>query len=1109
MKVNFKDGNVAATIEEKENKFSPYNEGIFQQFINYKPIDSKELIMDEPVTYIIVADPTFEDALQPFIEWKTKKGFYVVEAYTDDPNVGTSTTSIKNYLQDYYNNPPTGVNPQSFVLIVGDINQVPTFNGSAGGHVSDLYYCTYDGAGDIYPECYYGRFSANNLNELEPQIDKTLEYEQYLFPDPTFLDEVVMVAGHDNGHMTWSNGQINYGTDHYFNAAHGITSHTYLQPEPGGGNYGQSIRQDINEGVTFGNYTAHCSPQGWADPSFTISHVSQMTNQSQYPLLIGNCCSSVEFQITCFGEELLRAENKGAIGYIGGSNSTYWDEDYWFGVGYESVVLNAPYNAENLGVYDRLFHDHGEPLDEWYVTQGQVSPAGNLAVTQAGSSLETYYWEIYHLMGDPSLMIYLSQPPEPNPNYQGLMPLATDVFTVNTDPYGYVAISKDGVLHGVGLADGTGLAEVTMFDPITVPGEADVIITGQNLKPYFGTVNVASPAGAYVLLDEYVIDDSNGNSNGLADFDEYIMLDVTLENLGSQTASNVTATITTTDQYISIDSDNHSWPDITAGSTSSQTGAFAFTVADIIPDQHNAQFDIEITDGVDTWTGTFFVLLNAPVLSLGSYTIDDSNGNNNGRLDPGENANVIVSNLNEGSCDALNSLATMMSGSPLITFNNTTFDLETIMAGETKEAVFNVTVDGSAGIGEVVVTDYTLESSPYSAIGLISLTIGLVVEDFETGNFDAYPWEFGGNADWTIDGSDPYEGDYAAKSGTISDNQTTSMSVTLEASTDDVISFYYKVSSEESYDYLKFYIDNSLQGEWSGDISWAQAEFDVTAGTHTFKWEYYKDYSVSSGSDCAWVDFIVFPPVAGVTTLTVITSTTPDEVCLGQSAQLYAYAMGGTGTYTYDWQPTTGLSDPTIANPVATPDETTTYYVVVDDGDVSITDQVTVTVNPVPDQPTITQTGTTLISSAATGNQWINSSGMIPGATGQSYTPTVTDDYYVIVTNGFGCSSELSDPYYFVYTGVIEMAEGQNVNIYPNPFSNQFTVDYSLIATSEVKISIYNTFGQLISLFEEESAKMAGNHRAEFDASDFETGVYFLRIETSDYTVLKRIIHSK
>ncbi|HPE55697.1 MAG TPA: C25 family cysteine peptidase [Bacteroidales bacterium] len=1111
LRVKFNNANIAQTVDAKETAYSPFYQAIYNQMINFKPIDGAEFITAEPVTYIIVSDPEFESDLQPFIEWKTMKGFQVVEAYTDNPEVGTTTTSIKNYLQDFYNNPPEGYNPQSFVLIVGDIAEVPTFSGTAGGHVTDLYYFTYDGAGDIYPECFYGRFSASTLSQLQPQIDKTLEYEKYEFPDPSFLDEVVMVAGADGSYATvWGNGQINYGTENYFNAAHGILSHTYLQPEPTGGNYSQNIRNDINNGIAFGNYTAHCSASGWADPSFVINHIAQLTNAHKYPLLIGNCCSSVEFQTTCFGEEILRAADKGALGYVGGSNSTYWDEDYWFGVGYRSnIVANPTYNANNLGAYDRMFHDHGEPLDDWYITQGQVPSAGNLAVTQSGSSMETYYWEIYHLMGDPSVMIYLSQPPATYASYQALMPLSSNTFTVNTEPHAYVAISKDGELNGCALADATGLAEVDMFNPIVVPGEADVVITGQNLMPFIGTVTVASPNGAYVLFDDLEIDDSNGNNNGMADFSEEIMLNISLENLGSLTASNLTATISTDDENVSIDSDTHAWPDIAAGDASMEYAAFTFTINELIPDQHIVNFDMEITDGVDVWNSTFNITLNAPVLIIGSYTIDDGTGNNNGRLDPGETANIIVPNFNEGGCDALSTVAALVSTNPMITVNNATFDLQTIAAGGTVNAIFNITVDPMAQVGEIVSLNYNVESAPYSQSSILGLTIGLIVEDFETGTFEMFEWDLGGDADWQITTSGAYEGEYAAKSGTITHNQVSTMSLTVDISTDDQISFFYKVSSESNYDYLNFYIDNVLKDGWSGDVDWTEIAYDVTAGTHTFKWEYSKDYSVSSGSDCAWVDFIVFPPLAGLSPLGVMTAANPVEICSGESTQLNAYAMGGSGEYTYDWMPEESLNDPNIANPIATPAVTTTYYVVVDDGETSVTGEITVVVNAIPEQPSISQNGAVLVSSSSDGNQWYDSNGMIPGANAQSYTPTSTDNYYVIVTSGAGCESEPSDSYYFIYTGLIEFKEDQKVNIYPNPYDEQFTLDYTLSSRSDVHVYLYNSFGQMLSVIEEDNSKLAGNYRLLIDASRFNTGIYYLKIETNDYSVIRRLIQTK
>ncbi|MCD4697388.1 MAG: T9SS type A sorting domain-containing protein, partial [Bacteroidales bacterium] len=751
-----------------------------------------------------------------------------------------------------------------------------------------------------------------------------------------------------------------------------------------------------------------------------------------------------------------------------------------------------------------------EPIEDWYITQAQMFIAGNIAVEIGVPGSAHYYWEIYCLMGDPSLMIYFSQPPDPIANYQGLMPLGVATFDVSTDPYSYVAISKDGVLHGCAIADATGQAEVEMFNPITVPGEADVVITGQNKKPYIGTVNVSSPNGPYVIFAELTIDDSDGNNNGLVDFSEYILLDITLENLGSLTGTNLTATISSTDDNITIDIDTHNWPDIGVGATVEQTGAFAFTVEDLIEDQHVVTFDLEVTDGTDTWNSTFNITLHAPVLLVGNYYVDDTYGNNNGMLDPGENADIIILNTNEGGCNAVNTIASLSTSSGLVTITNATYSLETLAVGETAEAVFSVIVDVGAQVGDEVEFEYDVESTPYSANTEFSLKIGLIVEDFESGGFENMDWEFGGNADWVIDQTDPYEGIYSAKSGSISHSQTSSLLITIDVASDDQISFFRKVSSESGWDYLRFFIDNIEKGEWGGEVSWAEVSYPVTEGTHTFKWEYSKDGSVNSGSDCGWVDYIIFPAFdGGGGVLDVTASANPPNICGEGSSQLNAFAIGGTGTYTYEWTPATSLSDPNIQSPVATPTETTTYSVTVDDGENSVTDEVTVTVSPVPDAPVISQNGNILESSVAEGNQWYDSNGAIPGATEQTFEPSYTDTFYATVINEFGCESDPSNSIYFNYTGVIEISGETKVNIYPNPFANQFTLDYTVKSASNVRISIFNAFGQQIVVLEDNSSKMAGNHSLIFNAGNLEPGIYYCKIETDDYSVVKRIIHSK
>jgi zinc metalloprotease ZmpB len=136
-------------------------------------------------------------------------------------------------------------------------------------------------------------------------------------------------------------------------------------------------------------------------------------------------------------------------------------------------------------------------------------------------------------------------------------------------------------------------------------------------------------------------------------------------------------------------------------------------------------------------------------------------------------------------------------------------------------------------------------------------------EGFESGGFTSFPWTFSGNANWIVDTANSYELAKSAKSGTITHSQTSSMQVVLTVTQASNIAYACKVSSESGYDFLKFYIDGVQQGSsLSGATAWTVYTYAVTTGSHTFNWTYSKDTSVSSGSDCAWVDFIDFPTTA-------------------------------------------------------------------------------------------------------------------------------------------------------------------------------------------------------------------------------------------------------
>ena len=249
-----------------------------------------------------------------------------------------------------------------------------------------------------------------------------------------------------------------------------------------------------------------------------------------------------------------------------------------------------------------------------------------------------------------------------------------------------------------------------------------------------------------------------------------------------------------------------------------------------------------------------------PDLQLVATLLDDDG---DGVLDPGETAWLTLELANEGNQPSSNTVGTLTGSNPLLTIDDASGDWGTINPGTpvwNDSNPFQVTVAAGCPVGEVLPLELDLTAGDYSTSIDFSLTVGLQLEDFENGNFAGFAWEMDGNADWTTSGS-AYEGNFCAQSGNIGDNQTSELHLTVYVVAPGDISFQYKVSSEATYDYLRFLHDGTQQAAWAGEAGWSEFSYPVTAGEHTFSWIYDKDTSVSNGSDCGWIDYIIFPPL--------------------------------------------------------------------------------------------------------------------------------------------------------------------------------------------------------------------------------------------------------
>jgi len=424
------------------------------------------------------------------------------------------------------------------------------------------------------------------------------------------------------------------------------------------------------------------------------------------------------------------------------------------------------------------------------------------------------------------------------------------------------------------------------------------------------------PNQPYVIYSSSLIDDvATGNGNGMLDFGEAVQLNLELTNIGDLPAGNVNAEISATSPYLTITDSIENYGDFAVSESKMVADAFAFSVLPETPDGTSILFTVTATDANDSIvTSKFSIEVHSPALSVGAYSVSDAGGNNNGRLDPGETVDLSIALINPGDFDVLGVAGTLISTGPFVTLNTTSVLIDSIHPGQTKSAVFNLTVDAAAPVGSSAGFDFAASSGFLSLNKLLNLKIGLVIEDWETGNFTKFPWVPASDSVWTIDSVIRYEGNYSARSGLISDVQHTDLSLTYDLMGDDTISFYRKVSSENTYDFLQFFIDGNMLGEWSGEQDWERVAFPVSGGNHTFIWRYSKDYSVSNGEDAAWIDYIVLPTEMRTTAFAGIDAAICENEtfqCQGVATSYNSLAWSTSGSGTFD--------NTTVLNAVYTP----------------------------------------------------------------------------------------------------------------------------------------------------------------------------------------------
>jgi len=1010
---------------------------------------------DRPVNMVIVTDSLFRNHLTPLVKWKMLKGIRTTIFYKGAGPADTAYYDLKRRISEFYFRSLDSDLPVQYLLIVGDPSLVPTSRGTT--NVSDLYYGEFDGEGDYIPELFIGRLPVADTTQLKAMVKKIIDYETFSYDQSNnFWAGALATAGNAPGiYETYMNGQVQYIYDNYLAPDTSLNAVRWLFPDAP--QKDDSLKLVFNSGLGLLNYTGHGEASGFSDPVFKVSTISGLTNINEYPLIIANACRTAQINVTpSFGSAIVTAADKGALGYIGCTNDSYWSDDFFWAVGPGTPGLDVTYENTGNGAFDRLFHTHGEPPGEWYHTMGQVNFSGNMSVSASTSPRKRYYWETYILLGDPSLAPVIGRPDTFEIELPDKLPQELESLNFFAKPFAYAAISDFDTLWDARFVSPSG--NVSLSLPPGVKDSCLLVVTGQNMIPFMKTLHFGDVAGPYLTAGNIAFSDTGGTPDGFPDYGETIGLRVTISNLGKSPTSNLTASLSVTSGMITMVSGTEYIGVVNPGSTFTVNGSFVFTVSDEVEDGELASLMLTLTDNSNHYSFGIDMTLRAPQLEIVSSVHDDSStGNSNFLPDPGETINLRVTVRNKGSSSASGTV-TLSPGNALLNLLEGVKETGIVLPNENNEIVFETVISDHADPGTVIPYNVSFVCGNYEAHGNWSLSTGKTRETWEFNRFDVFPWITQETNQWTITSTDSYENILSARTGAITDKSSSVLAIKVNNPVRDTLSFWARISTEPIYDQLVFRIDSTNSLELSGDTPWELHSFVLSPGVHYLEWIYSKDVSLSGGLDAAWIDQVTFPDISFLEAdLNIDTVYPPDALAdLGNiiiSGRIINLGLTALTSFPLAYRINAG--DPVIE----------TFFVKIDPGD---------TVD-------------------------------VSFATKSSFLPDVS--YLIEIISRLpedGYAGNDTARVSYVKSGTGPEIPAESVRVLPNPFRENFVLEVDFEGYEPASMEIIDATGRIV--LRSTCELSSGRNRIPFNCRHLAPGVYTLRIQAGGRSSLLKLV---
>jgi|WetSurMetagenome_2_1015567.scaffolds.fasta_scaffold23244_1 hypothetical protein len=289
-------------------------------FMNYGVDGSRFDSIAEPGKMLIICPTAYLSSITQFVQWKQSRGLNVTIA--EYPTVtGSGNTAIKTYIQNMYNSPGS----VTYIVLVGDVADIPTLSGVYESAPSDPCYVKLAGT-DAYPDAFISRISCQSTSNVYYVTQKLIKFERDIQVNDPWFTKGVGIGGADVG------GTPAYADSIRMNWIRDtLMSHGFTQVDKINGPVAtpQDLINALNNGRYILNYIGHGSGTSWSNTGFSTTNSYQLANGWKNPFLVDVACLNGNLTLSeCLAESLLRAGDtanpKGCISIYASSTNASW-----------------------------------------------------------------------------------------------------------------------------------------------------------------------------------------------------------------------------------------------------------------------------------------------------------------------------------------------------------------------------------------------------------------------------------------------------------------------------------------------------------------------------------------------------------------------------------------------------------------------------------------------------------------------------------------------------------------------------------------------------------------------------------------------------------------